>query len=277
MIKQLTHVCTLFVYKVNLETNKQLMIKRVFISIITYLVVISCVMPYSWVESNKSIPPKSSVNFDKSISIKKVIDSRIDLNYTRSMEKYLPEAVKKEFKKEFSRHFLIKDTLTSDIMVEIEIEQFDFWDRKKDNIDGAIFVASTALLVGAGLNLDQSQSDIEDSNCCDNEIVAAERLFLVSAALYVGSLIRPIIKSINGKYFLDKHEIKLSATLFDKNKTFIKRYQGSASSDYSSDKGDNITNYDTKLNESFSDAINEIIEKIYADKTFIDQHFNNQT
>jgi hypothetical protein len=253
------------------------MIKRVFISIITYLVVISCVMPYSWVESNKSIPPKSSVNFDKSISIKKVIDSRIDLNYTRSMEKYLPEAVKKEFKKEFSRHFLIKGTLTSDIMVEIEIEQFDFWDRKKDNIDGAIFVASTALLVGAGLNLDQSQSDIEDSNCCDNEIVAAERFFLVSAALYVGSLIRPIIKSINGKYFLDKHEIKLSATLFDKNKTFIKRYQGSASSDYSSDKGDNITNYDTKLNESFSDAINEIIEKIYADKTFIDQHFNNQT
>lgn len=77
------------------------MIKRVFISIITYLVVMSCVVPYSWVESNKSIPPKSSVNFDKSISIKNVIDSRIDLNYTRSIEKYLPETVKKSLKKNF--------------------------------------------------------------------------------------------------------------------------------------------------------------------------------
>ena len=274
MIKQLTHGCTLFVFKVNLETNKQLMIKRVFISIITYLVVMSCVVPYSWVESNKSIPPKSSVNFDKSISIKNVIDSRTDLNYSRSMEKYLPEAVKKEFKTEFSRHFLIKDTLSSDIMVEIDIQQFDFWDRKKDNVDGAIFVASTALLVGSGLNLDQSQSDDEDSNCCDNENVTAERLFLVSDSLYAGSLIRPIIKSINGKYFLERHEIKFTAALFDKNKNFIKRYEGSASGNYSSEKGDKVTNYETKLNESFSDAINEIIAKIYADKTFIDQHFN---
>ena len=250
------------------------MFRRIILLIVTYLVVTSCFMPYSWVESNKSIPPKSSVNFDKSLSIKKVIDSRTDLNYSRSMEKYLPEAVKKEFKKEFSRHFLIKDTLTSDIMVEIEIEQFDFWDRKKDNVDGAIFVASTALLVGAGLNLDQSQSDDQDSNCCDNENVTAERLFLVSAALYAGSLIRPIIKSINGKYFLERHEIKFTAALFDKNKNFIKRYDGSASGNYSSEKGDKVTNYETKLNESFSDAINEIIAKIYADKTFIDQHFN---
>lgn len=232
-------------------------------------------MPYSWVESNKSIPPKSSVNFDKSISIKQVIDSRTDLNYSRSMEKYLPEAVKKEFKTEFSRHFLIKDTLTSDIIVEIEIEQFDFWDRKKDNVDGAIFVASTALLVGAGLNLDQSQSDIEDSSCCDNENVTAERLFLVSAALYAGSLIRSISRTVFGKYFLERHEIKFSAALFDKNKNFIKRYDGSASSDYSNKKGDNTPfSIENKLNESFSDAINEIIAKIYADKTFIDQHFN---
>ena len=232
-------------------------------------------MPYDWVESNKSIPPKSSVNFDKSISISNVIDSRIDLNYTRSMEKYLPEAVKKEFKKEFSRHFLIKDTLTSDIIVEIEIEQFDFWDRKKENVDGAIFVASTGLLVAAGLNLEESQSDNEDSNCCDNENVAAERLVLASAALYAGSLIRSISRIFSGKYFLERHEIKFSAALFDKNKNFIKRYLGSASSDYSSEKGDKVTNYDTKLNESFSDAINEIIEKIYADKSFIDQHFKN--
>ena len=250
------------------------MFRRIILLIVTYLVVTSCFMPYSWVESNKSIPPKSSVNFDKSISIKKVIDSRTDLNYSRSMEKYLPEAVKKEFKTEFSRHFLIKDTLTSDIMVEIEIEQFDFWDRKKDNVDGSIFLASTAFLVGAGLNLDQSQSDDQDSNCCDNENVAAERLFLVSAALYTGSLIRSISRAVFGKYFLERHEIKFSASLFDKNKNFIKRYEGSASGDYSSEKGDKVSNYDTKLNESFSDAINEIIEKIYADKTFINQHFN---
>lgn len=251
------------------------MFRRIYLLIVTYLVVTSCFMPYSWVESNKSIPPKSSVNFDKSISIKKVIDSRTDLNYSRSMEKYLPEAVKKEFKTEFSRHFLIKDTLTSDIIVEIEIEQFDFWDRKKDNVDGAIFVASTALLVGAGLNLDQSQSDIEDSSCCDNENVTAERLFLVSAALYAGSLIRSISRTVFGKYFLERHEIKFSAALFDKNKNFIKRYDGSASSDYSNKKGDNTPfSIENKLNESFSDAINEIIAKIYADKTFIDQHFN---
>lgn len=251
------------------------MIKRVFISIITYLVVMSCVVPYSWVESNKSIPPKSSVNFDKSISIKNVIDSRIDLNYTRSIEKYLPETVKKEFKKEFSRHFLIKDTLSSDIMVEIEIEQFDFWNRKKENVDNVIGLASTALLVGAGLNLNQSQSEDVDSNCCDNENVGAERLFLVSAALYAGSLIRSISRVFFGKYFLERHEIKFTAALFDKNKNFINRYEGSASGNYSSEKGgDTPFSIENKLNESFSDAINEIIEKIYADKTFINQHFN---
>ena len=231
-------------------------------------------MPYSWVESNKSIPPKSSVNFDKSISIKKVIDSRTDLNYSRSMEKYLPEAVKKEFKTEFSRHFLIKDTLTSDIIVEIDIQQFDFWDRKKENVDNVIGLASSILLISTGLNLDQSQSDNVDSNCCDNETVAAERLFLVSFALSAGSFIRSISRTVFGKYFLERHQIKFSAALFDKNKNFIKRYNGSASGNYSSEKGDKVTNYETKLNESFSDAINEIIEKIYADKTFIDQHFN---
>ena len=251
------------------------MFRRVFISFITYLVVSSCVMPYSWVESNKSIPPKSSVNFDKSLNIKNVIDSRTDLNYSRSMEKYLPEAVKKEFKKEFSRHFLIKDTLTSDIMIEIEIEQFDFWDRKKENVDNVIGIASSILLISTGLNLDQSQSDNVDPNCCDNENVGAERLFIVSAALYAGSLIRSISRTVFGKYFLERHEIKFSAALFDKNKNFIKRYEGSASSDYSNKKGDNTPfSIDDKLNESFSDAINEIIEKIYADKTFIDQHFN---
>lgn len=274
MIKQLTHGCTLFVFKVNLEANKQPMFRRVFISFITYLVIISCVMPYSWVESNKSIPPKSSVNFDKSLSIKNVIDSRTDLNYSRSMEKYLPEAVKKEFKTEFSRHFLIKNTLTSDIMVEIEIEQFDFWDRKKENVDNVIGLASSILLISTGLNLDQSQSDNVDSNCCDNETVAAERLFLVSFALSAGSFIRSISRTVFGKYFLERHQIKFSAALFDKNKNFIKRYNGSASGNYSSEKGDKVTNYETKLNESFSDAINEIIAKIYADKTFIDQHFN---
>ena len=73
-------------------------------------------------------------------------------------------------------------------MVEIDIQQFDFWDEKKITLTVQSLAQPPFLWVL--VNLDQSQSDDEDSNCCDNENVTAERLFLVSAALYAGSLIR---------------------------------------------------------------------------------------
>jgi len=245
------------------------MIKRILIIFISLALGSCAVNYYGWMHSIRSIPSQNDSSFKYSFNVVEVIDQRPSFTFGNKIERFLPEAINREFKQELSRHFVLKDSLSADILIKLEIKDFSFWNKKAQNkstLKGYLSsaVLSSAVMIGA---------DIYDEY---DEYAKAELVAYSALGLWIVDLFFRQMKQSKG-FFLDSHNIVLSATLSDNNNKFIKTYIGSASGNYKFDKnkGETRLKYIDEMNESLSSALNQIIEDIYEDKEYIKNHFKS--
>ena len=271
-----------------------LLLRKSFLVVCISLILFSsCVSPYRWIDANNSMPANQSIDFNKSISINKVLDSRTYFNFNRSenwVEKSLAKFIKKEFEEELSKHFVIKDSLSSDIGLEIEIKEFDYVSNKYFRGDRISNGLTYALFLASYLNLNKAKNNnpeytpVEGDNslypqlvyCCDKEY----KILIGSFILLGANTLRITLNRIIKPYYLEEHKIKFTVSLFDKNQVLINSYEGFAtglidkySNKISFDLREYTNGYPKKINNSFSEAINEIIEGIYKDNDLINNHF----
>lgn len=248
--------------------------RKIILFFLVSLQFISCsVNPYIWIDSNKSIP--NAPFLEKSFSIDGVVDNRKKTEWPSKYNKLLIESIKMEFQKELSRHFIINDTINSDLKIKFEIQEFSYFNNESWKKDKTVYWLLSAGLIAAEISyLSTIETEyFNGEEIKTNEDKTLKGVFIGAGVIWVANAVRMIRKTLKGAYLRENHKIKLLASLYDNKNNFISSYEGAASGKFNRKNKTSSREYSNEINGSLSDVFNQIIKQIYDDEDMIKTHF----